>query len=65
MPPKVRELIKALEAAGFKQRPGKGSHRRLAQPRGVRLTISGQLRADAQHYQVRLVKQAIEETRDD
>jgi len=51
MPPKIRELIKYLEKAGFKNRGGKGSHRNFIHPKGISITISGKLQADAKKYQ--------------
>ena len=41
MPPKICELIRDLKAAGFVDRSGKGSHRNLFHPAGVRITLSG------------------------
>lgn len=32
MPPKVRELVQKLEEAGFRDRGGKGSHRKFVHP---------------------------------
>jgi predicted RNA binding protein YcfA (HicA-like mRNA interferase family) len=60
MPPKVRELVNQLLAAGFIDRGGKGSHRNFRHPAGVNITISGKPSDDARHYQIRDVKQAIE-----
>lgn len=60
MPPKIRELLRDLEAAGFEDRGGKGSHRNLRHPTGVRITISGSLGADAKPYQEKAVIAAIE-----
>lgn len=64
MPRKIRELIAELEAAGFSNRGGKGSHRNFVHP-GVSkpITVAGKLGADAQQYQERAVKRAIEESR--
>jgi predicted RNA binding protein YcfA (HicA-like mRNA interferase family) len=63
MPKKIRELLKALKDAGFREIPGagKGSHRKLVHTKypGA-VTVSGQLGADAKHYQEREVAQAIE-----
>ena len=64
MPKKIRELVKALEAAGFVNRGGKGSHRNYVhecvnQP----IVISGKFGDDAKPYQERAVKKAIEESR--
>ena len=59
MPPKLRELIRDLKAAGFKNRGGKGSHRNFRHPQGINITLSGKAGDDAKHYQVRDVKQVI------
>ena len=62
MPPKIRELIAQLEATGFVNRDGKGSHRNFVHPSLPKpITISGQSGDDAKHYQVRAVRAAIEE----
>jgi len=62
MPPKVRELISALEEAGFQSRGGKGSHRNYVHPRLSKpVTISGKLGDDAKQYQIRAVKRALAE----
>ncbi len=63
MPKKIRELIRELEMAGFVDRGGKGSHRNFVHPSGVVLTISGCAGDDAKPYQIKLVKEKIEETR--
>ncbi len=61
MPPKIRELIAQLEATGFVNRDGKGSHRNFVHPSLPKpITISGQSGDDAKHYQVRAVRAAIE-----
>ena len=60
MPPKIRELLRDLKAAGFVDRGGKGSHRNLIHPTGVRITISGSTGADAKPYQEKAVKAALE-----
>ena len=63
MPPKVRELIEALEEAGFQNRGGKGSHRNFIHERVPRpVTISGRLGDDAKRYQIKAVERAIEES---
>jgi predicted RNA binding protein YcfA (HicA-like mRNA interferase family) len=62
MPPKIRDLIRDLERAGFVNRGGKGSHRNFQHPSGARTTISGQLGDDAKPYQQREVKKLIEES---
>jgi predicted RNA binding protein YcfA (HicA-like mRNA interferase family) len=61
MPPKIRELIRELKAAGFEDRGGKGSHRNFRHPAGVRLTISGAASADAKPYQQKAVQLAVEQ----
>ncbi len=61
MPPKIRELIKRLQAAGFVDRGGKGSHRNFKHPRGPKVTVSGSPGDDAKPYQERGVDRAIEE----
>ena len=64
MPPKVKQLIKELENAGFVNRSGKGSHRNFAHPKVAKpVTISGKVGDDALRYQVRDVKKAIEESK--
>jgi predicted RNA binding protein YcfA (HicA-like mRNA interferase family) len=64
MPPKIREIIRLLESAGFVSRGGKGSHRNFVHPNVTRrVTISGQPGDDAKHYQIRAVRSAIEESK--
>ena len=41
MPPKIKELVRDLEMAGFVNRGGKGSHRNYEHPNGSRITILG------------------------
>jgi predicted RNA binding protein YcfA (HicA-like mRNA interferase family) len=60
---KIRELISDLEAAGFVNRGGKGSHRNYKHPNGRRVTISGKTGDDAKPYQEREVQRAIEESK--
>ena len=63
MPQKIRDLLKALNDAGFKEVPpaGKGSHRKLVHPKypGA-VTISGKASEDAKRYQEKQVARAIE-----
>lgn len=60
MPPKIRDLVKDLEKAGFVGRGGKGSHRNYVHSDSSKpITISGKLGADAKHYQIKAVKGAI------
>ena len=61
IPRKIRALISDLGKAGFVNRGGKGSHRNYEHPKGVRLTVSGQLGDDAKPYQEREVKKKIQE----
>ena len=65
MPKKIRDLIKDLKSAGFVNRGGKGSHRNFIHSSGVVLTISGKLGEDAKTYQEKLVKQKIEEVKNE
>ena len=61
MPPKIRELIRDLEAVGFKSRGGKGGHRNFRHSSGIRITISGSPGSDAKPYQEKAVRLAIEQ----
>ena len=64
MPPKVRDLVAELERAGFVNRGGKGSHRNYVHPKVAKpITIAGTLGDDAQRYQIRAVRMAIEESK--
>lgn len=38
---KIRELMAMLSKAGFEDRGGKGGHRNLLHPKGMRVTLSG------------------------
>ncbi|MCY2964826.1 MAG: type II toxin-antitoxin system HicA family toxin [Planctomycetota bacterium] len=64
MPRRVRDLIRELLMAGFRQIPGggKGSHRKFTHEQypGA-LTLSGHDGSDAKPYQERQVRQAIDE----
>ena len=63
MPRKIRELIADLEAAGFANRGGKGSHRNFVHAKVAKpVTLSGKPGEDAKQYQERAVKLAIEES---
>ena len=65
MPRKIRQLIADLQRAGFYQVPGgKGSHRKFqhANYRGS-FTLSGNSGDDAQRYQEKQVRDAIDEAR--
>ena len=61
MPKKVKDLIQALNKAGFVNRGGKGSPRNFTHLRGAKITLSGTPSQDAKHYQERDVEQAIRE----
>lgn len=66
MPQKIRDLLKALKSAGFKEisGAGKGSHRKLVHPKySGAVTVSGNPGDDAKRYQEKQVAQAIEEVR--
>ena len=63
MPPNVKQLISELERAGFVNRGGKSSHRNFVHPNlPMPVTLSGQPGDDAKHYQIRAVRNAIEES---
>lgn len=63
MPPRIRDLIRSLEKAGFVNRGGKGSHRNFVHPGVSRpVTVSGSPGDDAKRYQVRAVDAAIKES---
>ena len=64
MPPKLREIIKELEKAGFINRGGKGDHRNFVHQKVAKpITISGKAGDDAKHYQIKGGKVAIKESR--
>ena len=64
MPRKIRELVADLEAAGFVDRGGKGSHRNFVHPYVSKaITLSGKLGDDAKAYQEKAVQLAIEQSK--
>lgn len=64
MPPKIRQLITELEAAGFVNRGGKGGHRNFTHPKVAKpITLSGNAGDDAKRYQEKAVRVAIEESK--
>jgi len=64
MPKKIKELVGALENAGFINRAGKGSHRNFIHPALVKpVVISGNLGDDAKKYQEQAVQAAIEDAK--
>lgn len=64
VPRTVRELVADLEAAGFENRGGKGSHRNFVHPKVAKpVTLSGKAGDDAKKYQERAVSKAIEESK--
>lgn len=64
VPPKIKQLIKDLEKAGFVDIGGKGSHRNFVHPKLAKpITISGKLGHDALSYQVKEVKKALKESK--
>ena len=64
MPPKIRELIAELERNGFINRGGKGSHRNYWHQLCSKIvTISGKAGNDAQKYQIKQVKEAVDEVK--
>jgi len=63
MPRKVRDLLHELFKVGFVDRDGKGSHRNLRHPSGVRITLSGKDGDDAKPYQEKESAKALNEVR--
>jgi len=64
MPPKIKQLIKDLERAGFVNRGDKGSHRNFVHPKVKKpITISGKSGDEALPYQEKDVKKAIKESK--
>jgi predicted RNA binding protein YcfA (HicA-like mRNA interferase family) len=63
-PRKIRQLISDLERAGFIHTSTHGSHRKFRNRAGSTVILSGQSGADAQHYQEKDVRRAIESTQD-
>ena len=63
MPRKIRQLIADLKSAGFALTPGgKGSHRKFRHPRfSGAVILSGGDGDDAQHYQEKQIRNAIQE----
>jgi len=62
MPRKIRQLIADLQAAGFVNRGGKGSHRNFVHPNLTKpVTISGNPGDDVKQYQEKAVRTAIKE----
>ena len=59
MPKKVRELVTALEQAGFRRKPEKGSHRKYIHPDGRQLVLSGKDGDDAKPYQEKQVMKLV------
>jgi predicted RNA binding protein YcfA (HicA-like mRNA interferase family) len=61
MPKKIRELKAMLAKAGFRWRPGKGSHTIWEHPLAEeQVILSGNDGRDARHYQHREVMKQIE-----
>lgn len=59
MPPKIRELIRALESAGFREKGGKGRHRKFRHTNGITIIVSGIAGDDAKQYQIKDVRWTI------
>jgi predicted RNA binding protein YcfA (HicA-like mRNA interferase family) len=65
MPRKIRQLKAMLRKAGFRSRPGKGSHTVWEHPRASRpVTLAGKDGSDAKPYQEKEVEERIEEAED-
>jgi len=63
LPRTIRDLLRDLREAGFREIPGagKGSHRKLVHPKfSGAVTVSGKLGDDVKHYQEKEVSSAIE-----
>jgi len=61
MPKKIRELKALLSKAGFRWRPGKGSHTIWEHPLAEKsATMSGNDNRDARHYQEQQVREQLE-----
>jgi len=64
MPPKIKELIAELERNGFTNRGGKGSHRNFRHPFCSKIVrVSGKTGEDAKEYQLKQVREALEEVK--
>lgn len=59
MPKKIQELAKVLEQAGFRRKPGKGSHRKYLHLDGRQLVLSGKDGDDAKPYQEKQVAKLV------
>jgi predicted RNA binding protein YcfA (HicA-like mRNA interferase family) len=66
MPPKIRELKAQLRRAGFASRPGKGSHTVWEHPDlpEDEVSLAGSDGSDAKPYQIKAVRQLLEELQD-
>ena len=66
VPRKIRELKADLQKAGFRLRPGKGSHTVWKHPLlpNERVSLAGNDGDDAERYQEREVRIALEKLRD-
>ncbi len=66
MPRKVRELKSDLQRAGFRVRPGKGSHTVWEHPLipEYPVTVSGHDGGDAERYQEKDVREALRALRE-
>ncbi len=60
MLPKLRELLRDIESAGFINRGTRDDFYILRHPDGVNITLGGNPNQDAKQYQVQDVKRAIE-----
>lgn len=60
MPRKIRQLIRDLHDAGFVEDRTNGSYRVFEHPLGPRVTLSGAINGDAQRYQEKDIRRAIQ-----
>ena len=59
MRPRIHQLVRELEAAGFVNRGGENKHRNYQHPAGINITVRGELEDDAKHYLINDIKKAI------
>ena len=60
MAPKILTLTQDLESKNFVNKGKKKDHRNFQHPKGINITICGNLNQEAKPYQIKDVKRAIE-----